>query len=129
MRMNMGPIGADKYGLLLKHTYHRNGVVHAISVVLPYHHQINVAYHDITSQNNFDDCGDFLACTVLTASWQWISTNASHFYPLQIKRLGTINDSKQDNKIMPIDEDLYFQLKKGIYVPVKRYATTDHFYR
>lgn len=122
-------IGADKYGLLLNHTYHGNGVEHAISIVAPYHDQINVAYHENTSQNNFDDCGDFLPCTALTASRQWASTNTSPFYTLQIKRLGTINDSKQNNKIQPVDENLYYQLQKGIYVLVKCYATTDHFYR
>lgn len=122
-------IGSDKYGLLLKHTYHGNGVEHAISIVAPYHNQINVAYHEITSQNNFDNCGNFLPCTALIASWQWASTNITPFYTLQIKRLGTINDSKQNNKIQPVDEDLYYQLQKGMYVLVKRYATTDHFYR
>lgn len=122
-------IGADKYGLLLKHTHHGNGVEHAISIVVPYHDQINVAYHGSISQNNFDDCGNLLPCTALTSSWQWTSTNVSPFYALQIKRLGTINDSKQDNKILPIDEELYYQLEKGVYILIKRYATTDHFYR
>jgi hypothetical protein len=114
-------IGPDKRGLLLKHTYHGDGVTQAISIVTPYHHQITLAYHEITSENNFDDCGDFLPCTALTTTWQWGQSTQPHsFYTLQTNRLGTVNDVKKHNKIQPVNEEVYYQLQNGFYVPVKR---------
>ena len=111
-------IGPDAHGLLLMHTHHGNGVEEAMSIVVPYQHHIVQAHYEITSQDNFDDCGRFLPCTALTAYWNFIPNVSSPFYTLQIRRLGTTNDEKNSHHVLPIRETTNYQLSKGQYVRV-----------
>jgi hypothetical protein len=120
-------IGNDKYGLLLEHTYHAGCVVQEISIVAPYKDKIFTAHSETTSKDNFNDCGKFLFCTALTATWQLIPNPDSPFYTLKIKRLGTVNDENHGNKIYPISEEIYYKFFKGKYVAVNRMSMTDHF--
>lgn len=117
-------VGRHKLGIEINSQYLGGELFEKFqSIFIPYGSTIEKAHEETVHHDNFNHCYCF-ACIGYTAAIHFDDSKKDTWYPMVIKRFGTIENDKKPSRADYLDETVEYHFKNGKYVSLKE--KSDH---
>jgi hypothetical protein len=110
-------VGRDKFGLILTFKYVSAEMTdEEETLLIPYKKNITTAYQETIYSDNFNRCGRYIQCAAYSTKIYFDTSKETDFYPMKVTKFGTDNDPEQQNRAVPVNEELIYKFREGKYI-------------